>query len=69
MPERADFLPMVSDSGQLQEEQDSEQPRLVLRCKQGRMDAYLVVGTALAVDSGLVDDEAVPVKLDSAPPC
>jgi hypothetical protein len=36
-----------------------EQPALVLRCLDGMMDAYLVMGPSVAV----------PVKLDSAPPC
>ena len=65
VPEPADFLPMVADST----DQTSEQPRLVVRCEQGRLDAFLIVGTPEEVESGRLDDRAVPVQLDSAPSC
>jgi hypothetical protein len=79
LPEAADFLPMGVDSGKPDSsaamDQDSmgaadgEQPRLVLRCEEGRVDAYLVVGTPAEVESGEVDARAVPVTLDSALSC
>jgi hypothetical protein len=52
---------VVSDS--------SEQPRLVLRCEQGRVSAYLVAGTPLLLDSAPTDGRVVPVLLDSEPSC
>ncbi|MFL5402592.1 MAG: hypothetical protein ACJ8BF_07215 [Gemmatimonadales bacterium] len=64
LPEAADFLPMVGDSAELE-----EQPRMVLRCEDGRLGAYLVVGTAAEVESGELDARAVAVKLDSTPSC
>jgi hypothetical protein len=75
--EQADFLPTISDtpSEALSSGSDDhtlgnrEQPRLVLRCEAGRVGAYLIVGTAAEVESGRVDDRAVPVRLDSAPSC
>jgi hypothetical protein len=65
LPEAADFLPMTGDSA----EPASEQPRLVLRCEEGRLGAYLVVGTLGEVESGQIGDHAVVVRLDSAPSC
>jgi hypothetical protein len=75
--EPADFLPMISDTTSAAlstgSEDDTlgnrEQPRLVLRCEEGRVGAYLIVGTVAEVESGQVDDRAVPVRLDSAPRC
>lgn len=48
---------------------DQEQPRLILRCEEGRVGAYVVVGTSGELQSGELDDAAVPVRLDSAPSC
>jgi hypothetical protein len=48
---------------------DGEQPRLVFRCEEGRLGAYLVVGTLAEVESGQIGDQAVVVRLDSAPSC
>jgi hypothetical protein len=75
--EQADFLPTISDTGSEALSGDSEddslgnseQPRLVLRCEEGRVGAYLIVGTPAEVESGRADDRAVPVRLDSAPRC
>jgi hypothetical protein len=67
LAEPADFLPTISDT--TSEALSAEQPRLVLRCEEGRVGAYLIVGTAAEVESGRGDDRAVPVRLDSAPPC
>jgi hypothetical protein len=76
LPESADFLPMAADRAEaastLVLEGDTlggEQPRLVLRCEEGRLGAYLVVGTAAEAESGQIDDHAVVVRLDSAPSC
>jgi hypothetical protein len=65
LPEAADFLPTTVDTA----EPASEQPRLVLRCEEGRLGAYLVVGTLAEVESGQIGDHAVVVRLDSAPSC
>lgn len=46
--------------------QDDE-PTLVLRCVDGRVDAYIAMGAPADSDSGL--DELIPVELDSAPGC
>jgi hypothetical protein len=75
--EQADFLPTISDTTSealsIGREDDTlvnrEQPRLILRCEEGQVGAYLIVGTPAEVESGRVDDRAVPVRLDSAPPC
>ena len=75
--EPADFLPTISDTTaeplSIGSEDDTlqnrEQPRLVLRCEEGRVGAYLIVGTVAEVESGRLDDRAVPVRLDSAPSC
>jgi hypothetical protein len=61
---QADFLPAVGDSVA-----PEEQPQLVFRCENGRLGAYLVVGTPAEVDSDKLDPRAVAVKLDSAPTC
>jgi hypothetical protein len=65
LPESADFLPMAADSAEpassLAVDLDTltgEQPRLILRCEEGRVGAYLVL-----------DAHAVAVSLDSAPAC
>ena len=64
--EQADFLPTISDTS---EALSTEQPRLILRCEEGRVGAYLTVGTAAEVESGRADGRAVPVRLDSPPSC
>ena len=79
LPEPSDFLPTVGDSVEaaptVMTDQDSiaadssEQPRLVLRCEQGRVSAYLVAGTPLLLDSAPTDGRVVPVLLDSEPSC
>ncbi len=79
LPEAADFLPMTTDSAEPASSMvidgdtlgfgDGEQPRLVLRCEEGRLGAYLVVGTPAEGVSGQIDDHAVVVRLDSAPSC
>ena len=56
LPEAVDTL-----SGAVEEE-----PTLVLRCLDGRVDAYLAMDPS--ADPGAAD-EIVPVQLDSAPPC
>jgi hypothetical protein len=75
--EQADFLPTISDTASeplsTGSEDDSlgnrEQPRLILRCEEGRVGAYLIVGSPAEIESGRVDDRAVPVQLDTAPAC
>jgi hypothetical protein len=75
--EQADFLPTISDTTSDTLSTGSgddtlgngEEPRLFLRCEEGRVGAYLVVGAPAEVESGRADDRAVPVRLDSAPPC
>ena len=67
-PEAADFLPMAADSADPASSPD-QQPRLLLRCEQGRLSAYLVVDPAVEGDSVLIDERAVNVRLDSAPTC
>jgi hypothetical protein len=80
LPESADFLPMVSDSVDptasplaLQDTSaadSSEQPRLMLRCEQGRVSAYLVAGAPELLESRQpADARVVPVLLDSALSC
>lgn len=61
VPEPADFLPMIGDT--------TEQPRVVLRCEDGRLGAYLVVHSPADEAAGPADSDAVPVRLDSAPAC
>ena len=78
-PQEADFLPMVADTadpgpGLVVDADtlglgDGDAPRLVLRCEAGRLDAYVVLGTPAEVESGQIDDRAVPVLLDSTPSC
>lgn len=43
------------------------EPTLVLRCVDGRVDAYVAMGAPADSDPGL--DELIPVELDSAPGC
>lgn len=54
-------------SGYLPSAGGAEQPTLVLRCLDGRVDAYLVMDPS--AEPGSVADQTVPVQLDSAPPC
>ena len=78
LPEPADFLPMVSGSAEASQPaaanvdtmppDSSEQPRLILRCEEGRVNAYIVANTP-APESHEADAHAVPVVLDSAPSC
>jgi hypothetical protein len=46
-----------------------EQPRVVVRCEGGRLGAYLVTSGTRDGDSTGLADRAVPVTIDSAPPC
>jgi hypothetical protein len=46
-----------------------EEPTLVLRCEEGRVNAYLVVGPPGEGGASQMEDGAVRVDLDSAPPC
>jgi hypothetical protein len=68
LPEPADFLPMVAESVEADTLGD-EQPRLLLRCEQGQLNAYVVVGPPDAGDSSQTVEHAVAVRLDSAPSC
>ncbi|HEX7335861.1 MAG TPA: hypothetical protein VF252_01535 [Gemmatimonadales bacterium] len=43
------------------------QPTLVLRCVDGRVDAYIAMAAPADSDSGV--GELIPVELDSAPGC
>jgi hypothetical protein len=65
--EPADFLPTSRSEGDTL--RNREQARLVLRCEEGRVGAYIIVGTVAEVESGRLDDRAVPVQLDSTPRC
>jgi hypothetical protein len=79
LPETADFLPMAADTaaplslpiidGDTLGTAGGEQPRLVLRCEQGRLGAYLIVGTPAEAESDQLNNRAVPVWFDSAPSC
>lgn len=78
LPEPADFLPMAADTvdaapaADVQQDsiaQDSlELPRLVLRCEEGRVSAY-VVAASPRLENKAADSAAVPVLLDSALSC
>jgi len=46
---------------------ESEQPAVVFRCEGGRLGAYLV--TTASGDSGLFEEQVVPISLDSAMGC
>jgi hypothetical protein len=77
-PEGADFLPAVSAQQSARTESpggqdsvawsDEDQPRLLLRCERGRVNAYLIVGDSSEADAQPASAE-VPVSLDSAPAC
>jgi hypothetical protein len=47
----------------------SETPTLFLRCQDGRVTAYMVVATPAEIGAGRFGDDAVEVRLDSAPSC
>ena len=49
------------------EETRDAEPTLVLRCVDGRVDAYIAMGAPADADSGV--GELIPVQLDSAPGC
>jgi hypothetical protein len=68
LPQQADFLPSITKAAP-ETLAASEEPRLLLRCEQGRMGAYLVVGTDIDSEPGQPQLNAVAVALDSAPPC
>ena len=55
-------LPLGGDEG-------NEQPSLLLRCEEGRVRAYLVIGSPTVADTGGIDGTAVPVDLDSTYAC
>jgi hypothetical protein len=66
--------PVRSGSLSLPGNQDSvggseSEPTLVLRCQNGRVSAYLVSGSPAEIATQQVQDGAVEVQLDSAPPC
>jgi hypothetical protein len=46
-----------------------EEPTLVLRCEEGRVNAYMVVGLPGEAESGRMEDGAVRVDLDSVMSC
>jgi hypothetical protein len=55
-------LPMAKDIRGLL---DSERPRLVLRCVEGKVEASIDTESADSVEGG----QTVPIQLDSAPAC
>jgi hypothetical protein len=67
LPEAADFLPMAGDSGE--DTLTGQQPRLILRCENGRLGAYIVLGPPGEAEPDPIDAHAVAVDLDSAPAC
>lgn len=64
--ERSGYLPFGGVADTLNGAVE-EPPTLVLRCLDGRVDAYLVMDPS--AEPGSVADQMVPVQLDSAPPC
>jgi hypothetical protein len=50
-------------------DEDGEGPSLILRCEEGRVNAYVLMDMPAEADSGSIDDGAVEVQLDSAPAC
>ncbi len=46
-----------------------EEPTLVIRCEEGRVNAYLVVGPAGEAESDGMENGVVRVDLDSAMSC
>jgi hypothetical protein len=74
VPESADFLPMVGDSvesasSSVLDRPTGEEPRLVLRCENGHVAAYVFLEPPNYRDSGFIDPPGVAVRLDSAPAC
>lgn len=65
-PEGSGYLPYAAPADSLSGAVE-EQPTLVLRCLDGRVDAYMVMNPS--AEPGAVADQMVPVQLDSAPPC
>ena len=61
--EPASVLPAAGADG------EGEQTAVVFRCEEGRLGAYLIVGTPAELESGQIDEDAVAVRLDSAPSC
>lgn len=45
------------------------EPTLLLRCQEGRITAYVTMDPSDEVAGGPIPDGAVPVQLDSTPPC
>jgi hypothetical protein len=64
--ERSGYLALPGAADSLNGPVEQE-PTLVLRCLDGRVDAYLAMDPS--ADPGVVSDQIVPVQLDSAPPC
>jgi hypothetical protein len=64
--ERTAYLSFPGDADSLSGTVE-EQPTLVLRCLDGRVDAYLAMDPS--AEPGVASDQMVPVQLDSAPPC
>jgi hypothetical protein len=58
-------LPSAKDIGGLA---DEEAPRLILRCVDGRVQAFIDTETATG-EPGMQGAQSVQVQLDSAPPC
>lgn len=46
-----------------------DEPMLLLRCREGRIAAYLTMVPPDEVEEGAIPEGAVPVQLDSTPPC
>ena len=77
LSQTSDFLPVIADS--IEEPStsaewdtmatNSDQPRLVLRCEEGRLGAYLVVGAPAEVETNANNERGVPIELDSAQSC
>jgi hypothetical protein len=70
LPQPADFLPSLAPELPPATDNDTlaeDQPRLVFRCEQGRLGAYIITDAAAA--EGQVSNHAVQVLLDAAPAC
>jgi len=59
-----DTLPAFSPPGA---DSASQQPAVVFRCEEGRLGAYVV--TTVSGEGGLLEEQMVPISLDSAPGC
>jgi hypothetical protein len=64
--ERSAYLSFPGDADSLSGAVE-EPPTLVLRCLDGRVDAYLAMNHS--AEPGGVADQMIPVQLDSAPGC